>query len=174
MSTLLFASRIDSQQQSITKDLQNISNDESEHQLEKSGCTPSISQQIQPCFCKEFFSSKNSTDVVIKGTWLYCTGLNLDDERMSSIFNKFLASEINRNYTRRIDMGYNELTKIPDEICQFNRLDEVIAIGNKITSITPCKFQNSTSPRRLVISYNRIKSIDPGAFEGKQSLFRIV
>ena len=103
------------------------------------GCTLSISLQIKPCFCKEIVRKRNVnktstiSDVILQGTWIYCKFMDLGDDRISHILRTILSSELNRNFTRRIDlMVGNQLTKIPSEIYQFKRLQKVNLASNKI------------------------------------------
>ena len=186
---------------SVTTDLinQNVTDSnstESIHQLsrldgEEIGCTESISLRIKPCFCKDiarkYSKNKASTsDVNMQGVWLYCDNMNLEDDQMSRILTAFLSSEVNRNYTRRIDLDDNLLTKIPSEIYQFKQLQKVWMTNNKIKSIgprqlnlntfsttgLPSAFYGNQTPgtRRLTrfiyLSYNQISEITAGALEG--------
>ena len=160
---------------------------ESIHQLsrldgEEIGCTTAISIQIKPCVCKDVVRKGN----ILQGVWLYCTNTNLDDDRISRILTAFLSSEVNRNYTRRIDLDHNQLTKIPSEIYQFKQLQKVLISYNKIKSIGPRQLNLNTfsttglpsafygiqtpGTRRLTrfiyLNYNQISEITAGALEG--------
>ena len=148
-----------------------------------------ISRSIKPCICleipkignKEFNSTHTNDTDLIWGIWLNCEDLNLDDAKMSRILNVFLSSDLNREFTRRIDLDSNQLTKIPSELSQFKRLQMVYFYYNAITSIKSGDiFNNSTSTDlastsssatrliRLWLNNNAINHIEAGAFQGSK------
>ena len=148
-----------------------------------------ISRSIKPCICLEIpkignkkFNSTHTDDTdIIWGIWLNCEDLNLDDAKMSRILNVFLSSDLNREFTRRIDLDSNQLTKIPSELSQFKRLQMVYFYYNAITSIKSGDiFNNSTSTDlastsssatrliRLWLNNNAINHIEAGAFQGSK------
>lgn len=107
----------------------------------------------------------NSDANISKGVWLYCYSLNLTDDQASRILTSFLSSEVNRNFTRRIDLNNNQLTKIPKEVYQFKRLKKIFLDGNKIKSIGSRELylNNFLS---LNLNNNQINHIEEDAFEG--------
>ena len=140
------------------------------------GCTRSISLQIKPCVCKEVVRKRNnetSSSNTLQGTWLYCENRNLNDDEMSGILKKFLSSDMNRNWTRVIDLSHNQLTKMPEEIYQFKRLNKLSLVSNAITSISSRKVLNhdTGNPHQLLytfisLNFNQLSHIEAGAFEG--------
>ena len=177
----------------INQNVTNSNSTESIHQLsrldgEEIGCTTAISIQIKPCVCKDVVRKGNTnktSDVILQGVWLYCYNMNLGDDRISRILRAFLSSEVNRNFTRRIDLYGNQLTKIPEEISQFKRLQKLFIPTNKISSIgsrelglnncltTGYKTSHSDDendrPRLtkfINLESNQISDIESGAFEG--------
>ena len=148
-----------------------------------------ISRSIKPCICleipkignKEFNSTHTDDTDLIWGIWLNCEEVNLDDVKMSRILKAFLSSEVNREFTRRIDLDRNQLTEISSEISQFKRLQMVYFYYNAITSIKSGDiFNNSTSTDlastsssatrliRLWLNNNAINHIEAGAFQGSK------
>ena len=92
---------------------------------------------------------------------------------MSGILKKFLSSDMNRNWTRVIDLSHNQLTKMPEEIYQFKRLNKISLVSNAITSISSRKVLNhdTGNPHQLLytfisLNFNQLSHIEAGAFEG--------
>lgn len=149
-----------------------------EAQEQKIGCTLSISLQIKPCVCKEVVRKRNDS-IILQGTWLSCLRMSLDDDQISRILTVFLSSEKNRNFTRRIDLDRNKLTKIPDEVYQFRRLERIALSANKITSISSRGYfkssdsfdsdvqQQQTKRLSITMNFNGLNNIEAGAFDGK-------
>ena len=127
------------------------------------------------------------SDVILQGVWLHCVNMRLNDNRISRILRDFLSSEMKRNFTRRIDLRNNQLTKIPEKIYQFKRLQHIMltrnnikAIGNRqlnlkgysTTVLLPSSFPlyNKQTQRRLTrfvsLNNNQITEIKADAFEG--------
>ena len=99
--------------------------------------------------------------------------MNLDDDRMSRILNSFLSSELNGNLTRRIDLGYNQLTKIPNEIYRFERLQRFALTGNRIASIGSLLLKSASSSiigtnrmiKLISLNLNELSEISIGSLE---------
>ena len=113
---------------------------------------------IAPCVCLD----GNGTDRLT--LYLDCNNKNLDDTKLSLILNYFLAPGISP--LGALILSQNQLTKIPDQIKQFDKLNYVDLDQNKMQSvasgaITFTKLQNSIS-----LGFNQLSTISPGAFQG--------
>ena len=143
-------------------------------------CDRNISLLIEPCFCKYIVRIKPATGsdvdhIRLQSIWLNCDDRTLNDDRISYILNIFVSDEINRNFTRRIDLRNIPLTKIPSEIYRFRRLNKILILNTNITSIPRSDvgiFNNATASTaitrliRLNLRRNKINQIDAGVFEG--------
>ena len=118
-------------------------------------CPPSAN--LAPCICM-FYSGTNTSA-------LFCAGYNLDDARVSYILNAFLSPWIAPLTT--ISLHSNLLTRVPNQIRQFFKLDYVNLNSNLITAVTTGSF-NIAVPFVLELTNNpSLTTIEEGAFQGK-------
>ena len=142
-------------------------------------CDKSIRSLIKPCDCKYIVSRLGATNGTVKTIAFFCIGKSLDDIQASSILKIFLTSDLNRNRTRIVDLKNNRLTKVPIEIAQFKRLEQVKLVANQITSLESgwISMGSSTNNKKLVLldlSQNLLNRIEAGAFEGRYSVGSII
>ena len=117
-------------------------------------CPPSAN--LAPCICM-FYSGTNTSA-------LFCAGYNLDDARVSYILNAFLPPWIAPLTT--ISLHSNLLTRVPNQIRQFSKLDYVNLNSNLITAVTTGSF-NIAVPFVLELTNNpSLTTIEEGAFQG--------
>ena len=117
-------------------------------------CPPAAS--ISPCVCRD-----NGDDVTV---FLNCYNQDLDDAKVSQILQTFLTGGVSP--LGRLDLFYNQMTKVPVEIPQFPQLDLVYLYQNKIDSVKSGAFNFAKSLRRLDLFNNQITTIESGAFQG--------
>ena len=110
---------------------------EQEQELHERVCSISLNLLIKPCFCIEIGGNRrrfNDTGMkeesLLWGNWLNCDWTDLNDNKMSGISNAFLSIDANRELTRAISLEDTGLTKVPDEIYQFKRLQNIYLSSN--------------------------------------------
>ena len=114
---------------------------------------------ISPCKCNNIGESYGCLT-------LDCADQKLGDERISQILNYFLPAE---EKLSEIILCNNNLSKIPDEIRQFNYFSRVDLRFNQIRKIGSgaFKFPDKVNKSvKLYLSSNQINEIESGAFQG--------
>jgi Leucine-rich repeat (LRR) protein len=78
---------------------------------------------------------------------------------------------IHQHFIGQLILSNNSLSKVPDEIRQFNHLSFVDLRFNHIRSVASGSFKfpmnNVKIPGKVDLSFNRIKTVEQGAFQGK-------
>ena len=125
------------------------------------GQCPDVSL-IAPCTCYD-----TVTDGVSLLT-LDCTSKSgLDDAKVDEILELFLIADPSNS----IPLGYillddNYLQVVPKKIQLFDQLISVSLTGNRIATIQSDTFNFGVrAPKTLILSENKINSIDPGTFD---------
>ena len=117
---------------------------------------------ILPCTCQ----GKGGNDGSLI---LNCGNYKLGDANLSRILNYFLPM---KNKLGRLNLNYNNLTKVPDEIRQFDHIYSVDLDVNQIRLIESgaFKFPDKVNEKgsSLSLQYNPIDRIEPGAFQGNK------
>jgi hypothetical protein len=100
------------------------------------------------------------------GLTLYveCSNHNLDDTKISTILNSFLAPGISP--LGGLILTNNQLTKIPDQLKQFTQLTYVDLDENKISSLTAGTLSFTARIDAINLGFNQLTTIAPGAFDG--------
>ena len=118
---------------------------------------PSNPEDYAPCNCYP-----NYGDGTI---YLDCYQKQLSDLRTGEILNLFLTTP-NISLVGRLDLSGNQLTRVPDQIGLFNRLDSVYVDNNKIDAISSEAFNFSRLLYLLDFQHNSVSRIESGAFQG--------
>lgn len=121
---------------------------------------PSASD-YSPCACKE--SAREAGLIAIS-----CPRLNLDDSTASKILDSFVNTA-GVSPVGFVDFTTNQLTRIPTQIRMFAQLLGGTFEDNNISSIDygAFDFRSPTAVMQtLVLAYNNLKTIAPGAFQG--------
>ena len=113
-----------------------------------------------PCSCIIDYSEENS-DVI----QLNCVSKNLTDSEISGILDIFLATP-GVSPLGRLDLEYNQLTRIPNQIQFFPQLVWINLQDNKIESIVSGAFNFISTVEYLSLNLNPLATISPGAFQG--------
>jgi len=108
-----------------------------------------------PCACSAYFGDTLLLD---------CYNKNLDDARTGRILSAFLQDGISP--LGAVRLWANQLTRVPDQIKLFAQLSYADFLNNPITSIQANSFNFIVRLENLNLGYNRISSIEPGAFQG--------
>lgn len=101
---------------------------------------------------------------------LDCYWSGLDDIKIKGILKAFITNS-NASLLTSLDLAYNSLTQVPDEIHLFPQLRRLNLASNQIHKIHRGALNFSTVPIHAVwLDYNQITSFEPGAI---QSYFNI-
>lgn len=124
-------------------------------------CPPAV--LYEPCEC-----NPDTGNVTIL---LYCSYMDLTDERTSDILDAFLAPDVSP--VSRMEFADNLLTRIPSQLPLFHQLNWVFFNRNKLGNGTILSGSfNFTAQTKYLNLYNTsISSIEPGAFQGLIFLF---
>jgi len=96
---------------------------------------------------------------------LLCAGFDLDDIRVSQILNAFFSLGIDAPITS-LSLDSNQLTRVPDQISLFSKLEYLNLNYNLITTVTTGSL-NIAVPFELELQYNpTLTIIEAGAFQG--------
>ena len=118
-----------------------------------------------PCSCTEESSG---------AIYVNCNNRNMTDSMASSVLQAFLNT-IGISPVFYLDFAYNQLTKVPDEVRLFDKIQNVNLHWNKIQSIPSNAFLFSKSFRNhLTLQNNQIRAIRAGAFQGILDLIRFI
>ena len=98
--------------------------------------------------------------------YLECWNKGLSDRTVSQYLNAFLFKQPNITALKRLQLGNNKLTRVPDEIKMFIELEYVDLRYNSIHTIHSGAFHFTSILKWLYLQYNQLSSIDPGAFQG--------
>ena len=122
-----------------------------------------FSAALSQCPTEELYSPCKCHDDVFDDLSLLldCDQQSIDDQQMSEILNVFLIYPL-----RALRAEYNRLTKIPDEIKLFPKLQELYLYENDIQIITAGSL-TFNSVEKIVGLGTRVHTIEPGAFVGK-------
>lgn len=112
-----------------------------------------------PCDCITYFGDTLLLD---------CYNKNLDDTKTSRILNAFLQDGISP--LGAVRLWANQLTRVPDQIKLFPKLSYADFLNNPITSIQSNSFNFNARLENLNLGYNRLTSIEPGAFQGLNTI----
>ncbi len=115
--------------------------------------------RILPCQCSEDPFGGNET------SQLRCYRRNLEDQTISDILDVFLTTPLLSPLTR-LDAFRKRLTKIPEQLPRFPRLDSVQLHENDIHHISSGAFNFRADMFILNLRYNQLTTIEPGAFQG--------
>ena len=120
---------------------------------------------ILPCQCISYPTSHGDKISLV------CSMVNdnLDDSKFSEILQAFVDSSAWNELVDISAYGNSLITKIPLEISRFPSLSRIVLSNNKITSIQSGAFDLSSAPSppssvEIDLSNNEITSIDTGAF----------
>ena len=121
-------------------------------------CPPSA--DLSPCYCTEFFTPNKAS--------LWCVNLNLDDAKMGEILDNYLAAGDSVSPLEVLYLDSNQLTRVPNQIARFPSVFYVNLEKNRISSIASGSFNFGAEipPIRLFLGYNKLLSIEAGAFQG--------
>ena len=114
-----------------------------------------------PCTCYEY---TNIPDTI----YLYCGNNGLDDLKVSQILDVFLTTPGVSTLGNLCLFG-NRLTRVPDQVHLFPKLDYVWLEENNISSSIQSKafvFNKETPLRNLDLQHNQLITIAPGAIQG--------
>ena len=120
-----------------------------------SQCPPQ--EAYSPCLCDLSFYDDGAI-------LLNCNRQYIGDQKMSEILDYFL-SDLGLNYSlRSLDLQYNFLTKIPDQITFLPQLQEIDLYANDIQEITTGSLTLNSAETIVLMFGPKIKTIEPGAF----------
>jgi hypothetical protein len=112
-----------------------------------------------PCTCREAANDPGLITVA-------CPRLGLTDAAASKILDSFLNTP-NVSPVGFVDFSTNLITRIPDQIKMFPQFLGGNFEDNDITSIQTGAFNfRSGMLHTLILAYDKIKSIEAGAFQG--------
>jgi len=114
--------------------------------------------EIAPCSCTDL----GNEGLVVQ---LNCRNVNLDDARTSQILDKMISWP-RVSPLRYVDLSFNQLTKIPNQLPQFSLLNNVNLEANQIASIEADAFDFVATFTSLSLNSNPITSVQEGAFQG--------
>ena len=109
-----------------------------------------------PCVCLDGRDGLN--------LYVECSNHNLDDAKISSILNSFLAPGMSP--LGALILTNNQLTKIPDQLKQFNQLTYVDLDKNKIPSLAAGALSLTAKIGTINVGFNQLITIAPGTFVG--------
>ena len=122
-------------------------------------CPPASA--ISPCDCGQSQFNTNTT-------YLFCNSRNLTDSQVSAILDAYLNTP-NVSPVRQLELQYNRLTRVPDQMKSFTQLEYAYLFSNSITSIESGAFNlaDDVNPLQyLHLDFNQLTTIAPGAFKG--------
>ena len=123
-------------------------------------CPPNAS--YSPCQCDEY-NPENVTDGIRIS--LDCSRHLLTDSKVSEILDSFLQPGVDP--LGKMDLSFNKLTTVPDQMKFFPKLDYVSLFNNEIRSIQSSgAFNFLKTLTWLYLDNNQLASIAPGAFQG--------
>ena len=136
------------------------------------------SDMISPCKCIDPASSSKQTALNSNnGLLITCKDQLLGDVNVSQVLNFFLVAMGSDQLVGELILSNTSLSRVPDEIRLFSNLNYVDLRYNQITFIPSgsIKFpaDQVNAPGKIDLSFNRIKSMERGAFQGKSVLFII-
>ena len=127
-------------------------------------CPPEAS--YTPCICREAASNPGLITVA-------CPRLNLNDADAGKILDSFLNTP-NVSPVGFADFSTNQITRIPDQIKLFPQFIGGNFEDNEIVTIQTGAFNFSRATlHTLVLAYDNIKSIEPGAFQGNSQFINL-
>lgn len=114
-------------------------------------------------------SLQNLTQLSRGLTKLTLTNSSMTDEDVSLYLDWILPNS--RNTLKELNLDFNSLTKIPEQISSFVELNSLSIKGQEPEDGSFKISQSSFEFRQLLLkpidlSYNKIKSIEPGSFKG--------
>ena len=118
-----------------------------------------------PCKCEPEVFFSNGTLIELN-----CRDKNLNDSRISEILDSFLsAPEVTSLVI--LNLGSNQLTRVPDQVRRFDRLESIYLEKNIINIVHSGAFVfpvESSNQQRVEIrlNQNEISQVEPGAFQG--------
>lgn len=120
--------------------------------------------RILPCQCSEDPFGGGGT------SQLHCYRRNVEDQTLSDILDVFLTTPLLSPLTR-LDAFRKRLTKIPEQLTRFPRLDSVQLDNNDIHHISSGAFNFKVDMFILNLHGNQLATIEPGAFQGIHAQF---
>ena len=118
--------------------------------------------RILPCQCSEDPFEGGGT------SQLRCYRLNVEDETLSDVLDVFLTTPLLSPLTR-LDAFRKRLTKIPEQLPRFPRLNSVQLYNNDIHHIPSGAFNFNANMFILNLRDNQLATIEPGAFQGNNA-----
>jgi hypothetical protein len=100
---------------------------------------------------------------------LFLDGTLLGDHSINQLVSSIAFSPTGNDTLQQLSLWENQLTRIPEHISSFKKLSYVNLFGNSILTVPRGSFVFHTGIRVtfLILSKNALKSIEPGAFQGK-------
>ena len=116
---------------------------------------------IYPCICGRYEESDN--------IYLNCNNQDLNDTQIDFILNVFGNNGPNVKYAPigALGLAENQLTRVPEKIRFYNKLNDINLSSNNITSISTGVFNFYRTLSHLNIGRNPLLKIEPDAFVGK-------
>jgi hypothetical protein len=118
--------------------------------------------RILPCQCTEDPFGGGGT------TQLRCYRLNVEDETISGVLDVYLTTPL-LSPLSRLDAFRKRLTKVPDQLPRFPRLNSVQLHRNNIHHIPSGAFNFNSDLFILNLSFNELTTIESGAFQGDET-----
>jgi len=119
--------------------------------------------RILPCQCTEDTYGGGGP------TQLRCYRLNVEDQTISDVLDVYLTTPL-LSPLSRLDAFRKRLTKIPEQLPRFPRLNSVQLHRNNIHHIPSGAFNFNSDLFILNLSFNELTIIESGAFQGEITL----
>ena len=109
-----------------------------------------------PCRCVDYGSAS---------VYLFCDRQNMRDDKISQILQAYLATP-GVSPLSFLQLQYNQLSRVPQEIHLFPQLNYVNLEYNNIENVQTAAFNFTATLYQLYLSSNPLVTIEPDAFAG--------
>ena len=118
-----------------------------------------------PCKCEPEIFFSNGTLLELN-----CRDKNINDSRISEILDAFLLTPEVTSLSI-LNLGSNQLTRVPDQVRRFDRLESIYLEKNIINSVHSGAFVFPIESQiqqkvEIRLNQNEISQVEPGAFQG--------
>lgn len=128
-------------------------------------CPTDTYLSMEPTSCHCFNSGEDGEESSINFS---CHSAELNDVDVDFLLSSFSLDSSDIPQLRHLSLKNNRLTRIPEQLKLFNRLNRVILSHNGIQTIPFGAFNFTATPLEyLSLANNLLIDIEPGAFQGK-------